>query len=79
MSRDLPNDFKNSSLTGTEQEVEFIKTVLNLSPGAKLLDLYCGYGRHGRFGWRSGGLTLPVLTPRRLFWTSPSKKPRKNK
>jgi len=39
-------DNKTYSLAGTEQEVQFIIDVLNLPPNAKILDLYCGYGRH---------------------------------
>ena len=39
-------DNKTYSLAGTEQEVQFMIDVLNLPPKAKLLDLYCGYGRH---------------------------------
>jgi len=30
----------------TQAEVEFIDSTLNLKPGAKVLDLFCGYGRH---------------------------------
>lgn len=30
----------------TEQEVNFLVDVLNCQPGARLLDLPCGYGRH---------------------------------
>lgn len=37
---------KTYSLAGTEQEVQFIIDVLNLPQNAKILDLYCGYGRH---------------------------------
>lgn len=39
-------DNKTYSLAGTEQEVRFIIDVLNLPSKAKILDLYCGYGRH---------------------------------
>lgn len=46
MTEDLLNDKKNYSLAGTLQEVHFIKDVLSLLPGADVLDLYCGYGRH---------------------------------
>jgi SAM-dependent methyltransferase len=46
MTQELLNDNKTYSLAGTLQEVHFIKSVLNLSPEANILDLYCGYGRH---------------------------------
>lgn len=39
-------DNRTYSLAGTEQEVRFIIDVLNLPPGSRILDLYCGYGRH---------------------------------
>lgn len=39
-------DNKTYSLAGTEQEVRFMIDVLNLPSQAKILDLYCGYGRH---------------------------------
>lgn len=39
-------DNKTYSLAGTEQEVRFMIDVLNLPPQARVLDLYCGYGRH---------------------------------
>lgn len=40
------SDNKTYSLAGTEQEVKFIIDVLNLPPDTRILDLYCGYGRH---------------------------------
>lgn len=40
------NDHKTYSLAGTQQEVRFIIDVLNLPAKARILDLYCGYGRH---------------------------------
>jgi SAM-dependent methyltransferase len=46
MKQGILNDNKTYSLAGTLQEVHFIKNVLNLSPTANMLDLYCGYGRH---------------------------------
>ncbi|MCE5287438.1 MAG: class I SAM-dependent methyltransferase [Pelosinus sp.] len=46
MTQDVLNDNKTYSLAGTLQEVHFINSVLNLSPSASILDLYCGYGRH---------------------------------
>lgn len=32
----------------TEEETDFVYSVLNLQPGARVLDLCCGQGRHGR-------------------------------
>lgn len=32
----------------TEEEANFVYSVLNLHPGARILDLCCGQGRHGR-------------------------------
>ena len=32
----------------TRREVEFIQEALSLAPGARILDLCCGYGRHSR-------------------------------
>ncbi|MBP2650145.1 MAG: glycine/sarcosine N-methyltransferase [Firmicutes bacterium] len=46
MTREITDDTKISSVAGTEQEVQFIASVLNLKKGADLMDLYCGYGRH---------------------------------
>lgn len=46
MTEEFFDDGKTYSLAGTDQEVAFIVDVLNLPAGAKLLDLYCGYGRH---------------------------------
>lgn len=40
------DDHKTYSLAGTEQEIEFILSALNLPNGSAILDLYCGYGRH---------------------------------
>ncbi|MEN6566503.1 MAG: class I SAM-dependent methyltransferase [Veillonellales bacterium] len=40
------DNLKSFSLAGTEQEIKFITTVLDLPPQAAILDLYCGYGRH---------------------------------
>lgn len=45
-NQDILGDLKAYSLAGTEQEVQFITSVLNLPSDAKILDLYCGYGRH---------------------------------
>ncbi|HNT33434.1 MAG TPA: class I SAM-dependent methyltransferase [bacterium] len=46
----------------TQKEVEFIRTVLNLPPGARVLDLCCGPGRHtlalAQLGYRMSGLDL---------------------
>ena len=36
------------SETETEEEANFIFSALNLQPGARVLDLCCGQGRHGR-------------------------------
>ncbi|WP_425060982.1 Ubiquinone biosynthesis O-methyltransferase, mitochondrial [Sporomusa carbonis] len=46
MTHEISGDFKTYSLAGTDQEVRFITSVLNLQPGSSILDLYCGYGRH---------------------------------
>ncbi|MBP2642173.1 MAG: glycine/sarcosine N-methyltransferase [Firmicutes bacterium] len=46
MIQEFTGDFRSSSFAGNEQEVQFIANILNLNKGAKLLDLYCGYGRH---------------------------------
>ena len=46
VTNEILGDFKAYSLAGTDQEVRFITSVLNLDPGASILDLYCGYGRH---------------------------------
>ncbi|MBP2653789.1 MAG: glycine/sarcosine N-methyltransferase [Firmicutes bacterium] len=46
MTQELTGDAKFNSFAGTEQEVQFIASVLNLKKDTKLLDLYCGYGRH---------------------------------
>jgi SAM-dependent methyltransferase len=46
MSQDVFGEFSAASLAGTDQEVEFIKAALNLPACSKILDLYCGYGRH---------------------------------
>lgn len=46
MTQYLFDDFKTYSLAGTEQEVHFITSTLNLAPHSSILDLYCGYGRH---------------------------------
>jgi SAM-dependent methyltransferase len=46
MARYFFDDLKTYSLAGTEQEVHFITSILNLTPHSSILDLYCGYGRH---------------------------------
>ncbi|MEG6586046.1 class I SAM-dependent methyltransferase [Dendrosporobacter sp. 1207_IL3150] len=46
MTQELFGDLKSYSLAGTEQEVRFITSVLNLPRRSNILDLYCGYGRH---------------------------------
>ncbi|HWR09512.1 MAG: ubiG 2 [Pelosinus sp.] len=46
MTHETLGDFKSYSLAGTDQEVRFISSVLNLKSGESILDLYCGYGRH---------------------------------
>ncbi len=46
MSQDVFGEFSADSLAGTDQEVEFIKAALKLPACSKILDLYCGYGRH---------------------------------
>lgn len=46
MTHEILGDFKAYSLAGTDQEVRFITSVLNLKAHASILDLYCGYGRH---------------------------------
>jgi len=46
MTQELFGDLKSYSLAGTEQEVRFIASVLNLPLKSSILDLYCGYGRH---------------------------------
>ena len=39
---------RNSFARGTEQEVEFLREALALEPGALLVDVGCGTGRHAR-------------------------------
>ena len=60
MTEEFFGDGKTYSLAGTDQEVAFIVDVLNLPPGAKLLDLYCGYGRHAielaKLGYKVTGI-----------------------
>lgn len=46
MNRDIFGEFLGGFLAGTDQEIEFIEATLNLGAHAKILDLYCGYGRH---------------------------------
>lgn len=46
MNRDIFGEFLGGFLAGTDQEIEFIEATLNLDAHAKILDLYCGYGRH---------------------------------
>lgn len=46
MNRDILGEFLGGFLAGTDQEIEFIEATLNLGFHAKILDLYCGYGRH---------------------------------
>lgn len=46
MTQEIFGDMKTYSLAGTDQEVGFIKKVLDLPADSALLDLYCGYGRH---------------------------------
>lgn len=44
----------------TQAEVEFIDSTLNLEPQARILDLFCGYGRHalllGKLGYELVGI-----------------------
>jgi len=50
--KDLYDDFRMKRTFGsvsderTTQDVDFVIDVLNLSEGAKILDLFCGIGRH---------------------------------
>ena len=46
MSLELYDDNKTYSPAGTPQEVAFIIQTLRLAERARILDLYCGYGRH---------------------------------
>lgn len=46
MTQNILGDFKEYSLAGTAQEVNFIADVLHLPMHSCILDLYCGYGRH---------------------------------
>lgn len=46
MTHEPAGDFKAYSLAGTDQEVRFVTSTLNLQAGEPILDLYCGYGRH---------------------------------
>lgn len=46
MNREMYDDNKTYSPVGTQQEITFIVETLPISPKAKILDLYCGYGRH---------------------------------
>lgn len=46
MNREMYDDNKTYSPVGTQQEVSFITETLSLPDKAKILDLYCGYGRH---------------------------------
>src|SRR5688572_8280434 len=47
---------------GTEQEVEFLVECLSLEPGARILDVGCGPGRHahalGRRGFEVVGVDI---------------------
>jgi SAM-dependent methyltransferase len=56
----MMNDWKAYSPAGTKQEIQFICDVLNLDDNARLLDLYCGYGRHAielaKRGWQVTGI-----------------------
>lgn len=46
MTQENIGDSKTFSFAGTEQEIHFIINVLKLPLESKILDLYCGYGRH---------------------------------
>ncbi|EGO63739.1 class I SAM-dependent methyltransferase [Acetonema longum] len=46
MIREFFDDYKSYSPANTQQEIYFIMQVLNLPAAARILDLYCGYGRH---------------------------------
>ena len=46
MNRDILGEFIGGFLAGTDQEIDFIEAALDLESNAKILDLYCGYGRH---------------------------------
>lgn len=46
MKQETLGDFKDYSLAGTDQEIQFITDTLQLPVHSKILDLYCGYGRH---------------------------------
>ncbi|MBP1764853.1 MAG: ubiG 2 [Firmicutes bacterium] len=56
------SDWKAYSPAGTSQEINFICEVLQLSANAKILDLYCGYGRHAielaKLGYQVTGLDV---------------------
>lgn len=45
-TKDFMNVVGFASSEQTELEVNFIQSALRLTPGAKILDLCCGYGRH---------------------------------
>lgn len=42
----LKRTFGSIPIEKTKKDVDFIIEVLNLSEGAKILDLFCGIGRH---------------------------------
>jgi SAM-dependent methyltransferase len=42
----------------TQREIEFIHKVLSLSPGARILDLCCGFGRHAFLLAQSGNFEV---------------------
>ncbi|KYZ77174.1 methyltransferase type 11 [Anaerosporomusa subterranea] len=60
MNRELYDDNKTYSPVGTHQEVAFIVETLGIAPQAKILDLYCGYGRHAIELAKSGYLVTGV-------------------
>jgi 2-polyprenyl-3-methyl-5-hydroxy-6-metoxy-1,4-benzoquinol methylase len=42
----MMSDWKAYSMAGTEQEIQFIINILKIDNSTRILDLYCGYGRH---------------------------------
>ena len=47
---------------GTAADVEGIVALLGLAPGARVLDLACGYGRHVRGWWSARRSQTPRCT-----------------
>jgi SAM-dependent methyltransferase len=52
-----PNYLRYSFTKGTEQEVRFLVDLLRLGPGARVLDVGCGAGRHA-MGLAKAGLSV---------------------